>query len=74
MDAFRIRVLLVADQSVRQHHSSRDEAEQYLLAIMNIVSGMVEMYVYGHLYSTKGNSLSMKCIYANCESVHANEL
>ena len=43
MDAFRIRVLLVADQSVRQHHNSRDEAENYLLAIMNIVSGMVEI-------------------------------
>ena len=43
MDAFHIRVLLVADQSVRQHHNSRDEAEDYLLAIMNIVSGMVEI-------------------------------
>lgn len=38
VDAFRIRVLLLADHSVHQHHNSRDEAEKYLLAIMNIVS------------------------------------
>lgn len=42
-DAFHIRVLLLADHSVRQHHKSRRDAEQYLLAIMNIVSGMVEV-------------------------------
>ena len=77
MDAFHIRVLLVADQSVRQHHNSRDDAEDYLLAIMNIVSDMVEIVwlVYAHLYSIKGSSLSRNCMYGtNCESVCANEL